>query len=324
MHDIRNVFEIGSLKINILMCATIIGAVLLFVGGPDNNSPRSLKALWDLGHIVFFYALITLILLGWPRDKKISFLRQLTAVTLISLILSISIELAQAGLHRTADVVDVGRNLVGTLVAITFAARSDRTLPTSYLRIAQALSILMVMFAIVPLVKATADEWTARQQFPVLSDLETPFEIDRWSGDAAMSIDHAIHSQGKSSLRVVLNTSLYSGVKLRFFPGNWLNYKFLYFSVFNPLEEPINITCRIHDRLHAEGSQVYDDRFNESFLLSKGWTQIKISLDKVAHSPKNRKLDLGQIEEIGIFTMRLPRQKTIYIDNVFLSKRFPP
>ena len=70
MHDIRNAIKIGSLKINILMCATIIEAVLLFVGGPDNNSSRSLKALWDLGHIVFFYALITLTLLGWLQDQK--------------------------------------------------------------------------------------------------------------------------------------------------------------------------------------------------------------------------------------------------------------
>jgi hypothetical protein len=244
---------------------------------------------------------------------------------LISLIMSILTELMQAGLHRTADMVDVGRNLVGTLVAFAFTARPNNTTSTSYLRSARALSILMVIFAIVPMFKAAADEWTARKQFPVLSDFETPFEIDRWSGDAAMSIDHALHSQGKSSLRVVLDTTpLYPGVKLRFFPGNWLNYKFLYFSVFNPLEEPIYITCRIHDRLHAEGNQPYDDRFNESFLLSKGWRQIKISLDKVAHAPKKRIMDLRQIKEIGIFSKRLPQQKTIYIDNVFLSKRFPP
>jgi len=324
MHDIRNVMEIGSIKITILRAAAIIGAVLLFVGGPDHYSPRSLKALWDLGHIVFFYVLSTLILLAWPRDKKIGLLRQFAALMLISLILSISIELAQAGLHRTADVMDAGRNLVGSLVAFAFTARPNKTTPTSYLRSTQALSILLVIFAIVPLVKAAADEWTARQQFPVLSDLETPFEIDRWSGDAALSIDHAVHSQGKSSLRVTLNPSLYSGVKLRYFPGNWRHYNFLYFSVFNPLEEPITITCRIHDRLHAESSQAYDDRFNESFLVSKGWHHIKISLDKVARSPKKRKLDLGQIEEIGIFAMRLPAQTTIYIDNVFLSKRSPP
>jgi VanZ family protein len=146
MHDIRNIIEIGLTKINILRAATIIGAVLLFVGGPDNNSPRSLKALWDLGHIVFFYALISLILLAWPGDKKMGLLRQFAALILISLILSILTELMQTGLHRTTDMVDVGRKLVGTLVAFAFTARPNKMTPTSYLRSAQALSILMVIF----------------------------------------------------------------------------------------------------------------------------------------------------------------------------------
>lgn len=313
-----------SIKINLLRSAAIIGAILLFAGGPDYYSPRSLKHIWDTGHVILFAILSTLLILGWSKNKKITYLQRCVLVVLISLFLGILIEWAQAGSKRAANILDVARNVVGALVAISFLVTVDKTIPKSYFRVLQALTILLVILVLIPLVIATTDEWLAREQFPVLSDFETPFEIDRWSGNATISIDHKIHSHGRSSLKAVLTTSLYSGVNLKYFPGNWHNYKYLQLSIFNPLEEPIKITCRIHDRLHEEGEQSYDDRFSKSFFIAKGWSLIKISLAEVVNSPKNRKLNLGQIQGLGIFTMNLPVARTIYIDNVCLSDHMSP
>lgn len=321
---IQNHSTLFSLKINLLRSSAIIGSILLFVGGPDALSPRSFKHIWDSGHVIFFAILSTLLILEWSKDKKVSYLQQCASVVLISLILGILIEWAQAGSKRTADIFDVGRNVIGALVAISFLVPADSKIPKSYFRILQALTILLVIFVLIPIAKATADEWLAREQFPILSDFETPFEIDRWSGNTTISIDHKIHSHGRSSLKAILDTSPYSGVNLKYFPGNWLNYKYLQLSIFNPIEEPIKITCRIHDKLHEEGEQSYDDRFNKSFLIEKGWNLIKISLEEVVNSPKNRKLNLGQIQGVGIFAMRLPFRRTIYIDNVCLSDFMSP
>jgi hypothetical protein len=262
--------------------------------------------------------------LGWSKNKKISYLQQCVSVVLVALFLGILIEWAQAGSKRTADILDVARNVAGALAAISFLVPANGKIPKSRFRILQTFTIFLMIWVLFPIAKAITDEILAREQFPVLSDFETPFEVDRWSGDAAISIDHEIHSQGKSSLKAVLNPTLYSGVKLKYFPGNWLNYKYLHLSIFNPHKEPIKITFRIHDRLHAESKQRYDDRFNKSFLLMEGWNLIKLSLDEVVKSPKNRKLNLGQIQELGIFTMRLPIAKTIYIDNVYLSENINP
>ena len=131
------------LKIFVIVCS-----VFLFIGGPDYYSPRSFKHLWDLGHIAFFAALCTVILLDWSKNKKLSFLRQGIAVILISLILGTLIEVAQSGTHRTADIYDVARDLVGTFVALFFFAPANKTVPKSLLRALQIISISMLIFCI--------------------------------------------------------------------------------------------------------------------------------------------------------------------------------
>ena len=227
--------------------------------------------------------------------------------------------MAQAGTQRTADIFDVIRDLVGTLVAISFFAPTNKTAPKPYLRTIQILTIFMVVFAVFPFVKAFSDEFLARNHFPVLSDFETPFEIDRWTGDAKLSIDDAVHFNGGSSLKVALNTSKYSGAILKYFPGNWSNYKYLRLNIFNPRKEPLKIICRIHDRRHTDGNQAYDDRFNKNYVLNDGWNLIEIPLKEVVNAPKDRKLNLKEVQEIGIFVYRLPRPWVIYIDNVSLT-----
>jgi hypothetical protein len=96
----------------------------------------------------------------------------------------------------------------------------------------------------------------------------------------------------------------------------------LEFSVYNPSSEPIEITCRVHDRQHTRGPEpeLYTDRFNRSYLSSKGWDSVTIDLEKIVHAPKNRQMDIGQIQGIGIFTVQLPQPRVIYLDDIRLSK----
>ena len=206
---------LSSLKINLLRSAVIIGSILLFAGGPDNLSPRSLKHIWDAGHVIFFAFLSTLLILGWSKNKTVSYQQQCVSVVLVALLLGILIEGAQAGSKRTADILDVARNVAGALAAISFLVPANGEIPKPRLRILQTFTIFLLIWVLLPIAKAITDEFLAREQFPVLSDFETPFEVDRWSGDASISIDHGIHFQGISSLKAVLNPTLYSGVKLK-------------------------------------------------------------------------------------------------------------
>jgi len=150
------------------------------------------------------------------------------------------------------------------------------------------------------------------------ADFESRSEIDRWTGDADFSIDHETYYHGKASLKVELNTSLYSGVGLKYFPENWQHYNELQLSIFNPDSEPLQLTCRIHDRQHTRGLQLYADRFNRKFSISSGWNLIRIELQDIENAPHKRKMALNEIQGLGIFATSLSKQKTVYVDYVRL------
>jgi len=182
----------------------------------------------------------------------------------------------------------------------------------------QSSTVVLIGLQIFPAIIAFTDEYIARRQFPELSSFETPFEIQRWSGDADFIIDERIKQTGKASLRVFLNTDKYSGVGLRYFPKNWEGFSYFQFAVFNPSSEGISITCRIHDKKHTEQDQRYEDRFNRTFSIPQGWNTITVSLKDIKHAPKNRQMNMHEIRIVGFFATSLPYQRIIYLDDVKL------
>jgi hypothetical protein len=178
-------------------------------------------------------------------------------------------------------------------------------------------SIVLIVF--LPLGIALVDEGIARAQFPLLSDFETPFEKNRWEGDALFLIDPSIAYHGKASLRMNMDISMYSGISLVYFPRNWKGFRFFRLEVFNPSPEGIQITCRIHDRRHEEGEQLFEDRFNKGFLIHPGWNDLRIDLNEVATAPMGRMMDLGEIRAVGFFASRLPAPRIIFLDYVRLE-----
>jgi hypothetical protein len=151
-----------------------------------------------------------------------------------------------------------------------------------------------------------------------LSGFETPFEIDRWTGSAKLSVETmAAISQGKL-LKLSLTTDQYSGATLNYFDGDWTSARTLIISLYNPDASPLQITCRIHDLQHMDGNEEYADRFNRSFLLMQGWNQIEIDLNEVKAGPASRNMDMSRIRGLGIFVIALPAPRILYVDEVRL------
>jgi hypothetical protein len=182
----------------------------------------------------------------------------------------------------------------------------------------QSSTVVLIGLQILPVIVAFSDEYIAREQFPELSGFESPFEIHRWSGDVEVIIDKKIKKTGKASMKVFLNTDKYSGTGLQYFPKNWESFSYFQFSIFNPSSENISITCRIHDKKHTEQGQRYEDRFNRSFSIPKGWNTITISLKDIMHAPKNRLMNMHEIRSVYFFSSRLPYPRIINIDDVKL------
>ena len=304
------------LKRFILFLILLTLFVLFFIGGPDYYSPRSYKAFWNIGHILFF-ALFPLLFLFPARISNNYHIQSILALV-ITVVLGAIIELLQNGFHRIPDANDLFRNIIGVLVCIFFLLPSRKTISKSVLLIMQSGTIALIGMQLFPVITAFVDEYIARRQFPELSGFETPFEIQRWSGGASFRIDGKIKHTGKASMRVSLNTKKYSGVGLRYFPKNWEGFSRFQFAVFNPSSEDISMTCRIHDKKHVEQDQRFEDRFNRTFSIPYGWHTVTISLKDIQHAPKNRHMNLNEILNVFFFTTSLPYQRVIYIDDVKL------
>jgi len=186
-------------------------------------------------------------------------------------------------------------------------------------RVTRTFAATLLLVACLPLAVALSDEVIARFQFPVLSDFETPFETSRWDGGARYSADSSVARHGKASMRVDMDTSLYSGVALVYFPMDWRGYSILSLELLNPSQGGIDITCRIHDLRHEEWGQRYEDRFNKVFRLRPGWNHLQIDLKEVARAPAGRTLDLSTIRAVGVFATRLPTPRTIFLDHMRLE-----
>ena len=233
-----------------------------------------------------------------------------------------AIELLQLAIDSgTPSVGDLIRNFIGCLVTLAFFVPSRKKVSKTSLRILQISVVIILILQVIPLAKSLIDEAIAREQFPVLSDFETPFEIARWSGGARVSIDHKIARHGKSSLKVRLTTDQYSGVGIKHFPCDWRGFDSLHFSVFNPSSTPLKTVCRVHDAIHYPNGGKYEDRFNMSFEVTQGWKDIIIPLENIAKAPDNRKMDLSHIQGFGIHVVRLPKPEVIYIDYLRLMKQ---
>ena len=302
----------------------ILGSLLLtglpffFLGGPGYQSGRSFQGAWDLGHILFFALLGTLLLgLCKRRTAVVGTGRTFALVFALVFAVGLVVELLQMQSGgRTPDVADLVRNQLGCLLAFALFAPSGWRW-TRPLRLGVAGLLVLALW---PLSRALIDETLAARQFPVLADFETPFETWRWVHPSQLRTQSGIVRHGERAARVQLTTARYSGVSLFHFPGDWRGYRWLRFSVYNPREEPLELNCRIHDARHREHRNEFHDRFNQQFRLQQGWNDLVVDLDRVRTAPRGRSMDLGRIEGFGLFVVQQPRPLTIVLDHVVLSE----
>ena len=294
------------------------GSALLFLGSPDYYLSRSFRYFWDIGHIAYF-ALLAGLLSRWRFVACRSLAGQWAIILAITLIVGISIELMQYGTARVPDSGDVFRDLTGSLLVLVFSPLGSALQSARWRFSLQAVVLLLLLAQLWPLTRSLVDEAIARQQFPLLSDLETPFEIDRWKGNARLSVKSVPSISPGKLLKLSLTTDLYSGATLSYFDGDWTSLRTLKISLYNPGETPLQITCRIHDLRHVDGHEEYEDRFNDNFHLTQGWNSIEIDLDEVEASPANRSMDMSRIHGLGLFVVSLPAPRILYLDNVQLS-----
>jgi VanZ family protein len=293
----------------------IAGTLLFFM--PDRAHPGSVVSqLYGFAHLLFF-ALMARVLAGLMGGPERLFGRQAVLIMLVILGAGGAIELIQPFFGRSTSWQDLGVDLLGGLLGLIFWVPARRELPPRLLVCAQVFALIVASVVFCKPAFTLWDIWQASRQFPVLSDFETRLEAERWSSGA---IDTRVARNGKRSLNVLLKTGKYSGTTLQRSFGDWRGYTTLAFSLYNPDPQPLSIIVSIRDWEHFRRGGEFDDRFNRTFWINKGWNDIAIPVADIENAPAERKLELNRLSEMVIFTMALPEPRRIYLDHVRLVR----
>jgi hypothetical protein len=293
--------------------------VPLLAGNRWPYAPRSFYAAWDQGHILAFALWTALLLRRHPNLSRTRPLLQLAVVLGFALICGAAAEgLQTLGGNGPPSLVDMSRNLLGALTGWAFFSNGLARRPPSLRRLARLSVAVLLLISLLPLVRALVDEIATHRSFPVLAAFDQPFELDRWSGDARYRIATLSFDPTNPMLEILFLTDRYSGVALEHFPRDWDGLRHFAFRAYNPETTPLEIVCRINDRRHNLDGYRYRDRFNRNLSLPPGWTYIQLPIEEIATAPVDRRMDLGNVLQVGLFTVSLPAPRTLYLDDVRL------
>ncbi|MCP4745869.1 MAG: VanZ family protein [Desulfobacteraceae bacterium] len=288
--------------------------------GKNEFTQRSFSHAWDLGHIVIFcfWTVLLIPVWSWFGRKKPQW--QFIILTATVIAVSLSIEYIQLYAGRIFSVSDIRKNLAGCVLGFCLYRPEFYKNTAGKYRWARIAVIAMIFFETLPFIKSVADEVTACLQFPVLSNFETPFELDRWSGSSSRQLDHSVKSQGRSSMQIEFGTEKYSDANLYFMPGHWNGFQSLRFDLYNPDRTPIQVMCCVNDLKHIELGYQFEDRFNRRIKIESGprWHTVEISLNDIRTAPAKRFMNMNRIDNMALFTHQLDRKRTLYIDAVRL------
>ncbi len=292
--------------------------VLLFAD--LGKSPSLLvDSLFDFGHVPLFMVVAAVVLRVLDtRERQKADLRVYAEAFAISLGFGAASEIVQHFLpDRSFELGDIGRDAAGALAFVLVAYQHRRPMPHARRVAMTGLAVLAVLAALVPVAAAAADELRARRDFPLLASFETTYEMKRWvvkEGSASRARTHA--TDGLYALELRLEPGVYPGATLDFPPRDWRGFESLAFDAYLEGTTPLPVTVRINDLEHNEQ---YADRYNKTFTLKPGANRVVIDLHEVERSPVGRRMDMGRIALVCLFSYQLKEPRTVYLDNVRLG-----
>jgi len=307
------------LKLSLFVLLVIAICYLLFYDFGKSATLLS-ESITNLGHIPIFAVVAGMSLWVLDREKWIhAGIKTYMSAFAISVGLSLATEFVQSFMpNRSFQKADIVSDIIGSGAFLLVAYQHQRGLPRRTRVFLSCIAVVSLVVVSLPMLRATAVELRAIHDYPLLASFETSIEINRWQAVESSFERVDMHStNGKSSLKVLLCPGLYSGINFGYPPLNWHVYDNLAFDVFLDGNKPLVLTVRINDLAH---NGEYDDRYNRSLTLKPGQNRMIISLAEVERAPKIRKMDLGRISSLCIFSYKLKEQRIIYLDNFRLEK----
>lgn len=291
-----------------------IGLLLVLLPVPTPAHARWQGVLEDFAHVPTF-ALVALLVA--TRDRAATAgapfaLRHALNVLLVTAAIAAATEIAQIPGPRDASLADFARDVAGGLIALGWLAwRKDVAGHPGHGRRAVLVAAAVAAVSVgAPLAWCAAAYANRAAAFPELARFNSLLDLYFVSGG---SFDRT----AAGTLRVRLVQGPYPGVALDEPAPDWRGYTALRAVVTNPGDAPLLLTVRVHDRQHQNR---YDDRYNGKFtLLPRTTTTLEIPLEQIAAAPRGRRLDLGHVAGVILFSNERAVGREFVLERVALN-----
>lgn len=305
-------------RLTLLVGTMMLALYLLLILDRAQLHSRTLFALWDIAHVPLFFVLTWVFDQALSRRHPRKFGVWLILLWPPLLLFAIGTEWLQSMTDRSPSTRDMLMNVLGmTLATIWLAGRHYLQRRWSQ-SLARALVVFVFALLIIrPAQMLAADQYRQRA-FPILSDFEHWTDALNWSA-GTRSDDVAF--DGKFALKVDLPSQPLAGASLRYFPGQWHEYRCLHIAIFNPQRSVMPLALRVHDNLHRKMGEAYHDRYNQHVNAKPGWNELRVPLEKIAQAAQTRIISLDEISTVRVFYQGTPETgTTFFIDAVKLEK----
>ena len=287
--------------LRILASAVILIVLLVIHLATPTRGGLWLQTFYDSLHVPLFgiIAVCALVVtpLHWSRRKR------LLAVLGAVVALSVLSEIAQIPTTRDASFSDLLADWFGAagFIAAAIVFSSSVSVPKGRGRYLVILGVALIVWPLLPLAKVSAAYLERNQSLPALVNFDSRFG-DLFFRAQNATINKARRAIANSySMEVSLEDGPWPGLIFHDLWPNWEPYSALVIGIENPETDVLPVNIRVHDRAHRNGDQSYGDRFNLSYELEPGRHVLRIPLEQIRKAPKDRLMDLSQIEGIVVF-----------------------
>jgi hypothetical protein len=308
---------------SLLLAGIIVFLVITF--GKLSGHSSLIREIQDTLHTVVF-AVFTYIALQMVRrrsgDSHTAPANYLLVAGLC-LLTGVATEAAQWLTGRGFGLLDIVRDIAGIALGSGFHALHERTIkgarlvPRKRWRNALAAALCIVLCAAIYPFTLLSWHYLGRNiAFPVIMDVQADWSAAFFRLDAAR-LTPAPDTCGPALSALQLLPALYPGIHLIDPVPDWRGYRYLGIELHSANPIPVSLSLRVHDRAH---NNEYSDRFNRNLTVTPGMRRYRIALEDISNSPVGRKLDLGNIAGVKLFSGERPHPQKLCMGVVRLER----
>ncbi len=258
---------------------------------------------YDSLHVMVFAVIALTVFVGIQAFTSRSHVQNAVIAGITTIFFGFVSEAAQIPGPRDASLGDLlsdAAGATGTLLLL-LAAGSSTTM-TSRSRVALSISGTSILLAaLFPFISVSAAYIERNHNEPILFSFDSSFsrKFVRMQNARLEVFDQSPGS--RKAGQISLNKGAWPGIIFHDIWPDWRPYSTLIIDLGLAGEPSLEVNIRVNDRLHKLGNQPRNDRFNKTISLHPGRQTLRISLDEIQYAPKERRMDLSQIEGIVIF-----------------------